>query len=112
MKKTSLFLSFALGLLATSASGCGRAHLSSQFAQSYTAWFTAQHVKSKTSTEESRKIIESLDAGEAGAVSKSYRKAVGRGEEGAGSGSRLLMIGTQRGGAGEGAYLPPPSVPQ
>lgn len=107
MKKTSLFLSFALGLLATSASGCGRAHLSSQFAQSYTAWFTAQHVKSKTSTEESRKIIESLDAGEAGAVSKSYRKAVGRGDD---SGvSRMLTIGTPR--AGGEAYIPPPSVP-
>jgi len=107
VKKTSLFLSFALGLLATSASGCGRAHLSSQFAQSYTAWFTAQHVKSKTSTEESRKIIESLDAGEAGAVSKSYRKAVGRGDD---SGvSRMLTIGTPR--AGGEAYIPPPSVP-
>jgi hypothetical protein len=108
VKKTKLsFLSLAFVLLGTSAAGCGRAHLSSQFAQSYTAWFTAQHVKSKTGTEESRKIIESLDAQEAGAVSKSYRKAVGRGDE---SGvSRMLTIGTPR--AGGEAYIPPPSVP-
>jgi hypothetical protein len=107
VKKTSLLLSLAFGLLATSAGACGRAHLSSQFAQSYTAWFTAQHVKSKTGAEESRKIIESLDAGEAASVSRSYRKAVGRGDE-AGV-SRMLTIGAPRGG-GE-AYIPPPSVP-
>lgn len=107
MKQMRLFLSLAVVLLATSAGACGRAHLSSQFAQSYTAWFTAQHVKSKTGTEEARKIIESLDAQEAGSVSKSYRKAVSRGDE-AGV-SRMLTIGTPRGG-GE-AYIPPPSVP-
>ena len=110
MKKTSLFLSFALGLLATSASGCGRAHLSSQFAQSYTAWFTAQHVKSKTSTEESRKIIESLDAPEAAGVSKNYRKARGSTDE-AGGGSRMLMVAPSRAAGGE-SYMPAPSVPQ
>jgi hypothetical protein len=101
------FLSLAFVLLATSVAGCGRAHLSSQFAQSYSAWFTAQHVKAKGNKEEARKIIESLDAQEAAAVSKSYRKAVARGEEG--NVSRMLTIGAPRGG-GE-AYIPPPSVP-
>lgn len=107
MKKTSFVLSLALGLLATSVVGCGRAHLSSSFAQSYTAWFSVQHVKAKASAEEARKIIESLDAPEAAAVSKSYRRAVGRGDE---SGvSRMLTIGAPR--AGGEAYVPPPSVP-
>ena len=106
------FLSLAFVVSATGLGACGRAHLSSNYAQSYTAWFTAQHVKSKPGSEaEAKKIIESLDAQEAGAVSKSYRKAVSRGDDGAATGSRLLMIGAQRGGA-EGGYLPPPSVPQ
>jgi hypothetical protein len=102
-----MFIASAMGLGA-----CGRQHLSSQFAQSYAAWFEIQHVKTKpASAEEARKIIESLDAQEAGAVSKSYRKGVARGEES--GGSRLLMIGAQRGGAaGEAAYMPAPSVPQ
>ena len=113
MQAKRWFLSLAFVVSATGLGACGRAHLSSNYAQSYTAWFTAQHVKAKPGSEaEARKIIESLDAQEAGAVSKSYRKAVSRGDEGAASGSRLLMIGSQRGGAGEGAYLPPPSVPQ
>jgi hypothetical protein len=109
VKKTkSPFLSLAFVLLATSAGACGRAHLSSSFAQAYTAWFNVQHVKSKAGAEDSRKIIESLDAQEAASVSKSYRKTVSRGgDEGV---SRMLTIGTPRGG-GEGAYIPPPSVP-
>jgi hypothetical protein len=113
MQAKRWFLSLAFVVSATGLGACGRAHLSSNYAQAYTAWFTAQHVKSKPGSEaEARKIIESLDAQEAGAVSKTYRKAVSRGEEQPGSGSRLLMIGTQRGGGAEGGYLPPPSVPQ
>ena len=112
MQAKRWFLSLAFVVSATGLGACGRAHLSSTYAQSYTAWFTAQHVKSKPGAEaEARKIIESLDAQEAAAVSKSYRKAVSRGDEGAASGSRLLMIGAQRGGAPDG-YVPPPSVPQ
>jgi len=107
------FLSLAFVVSATGLGACGRAHLSSNYAQSYTAWFTAQHVKSKPASEaEARKIIESLDAQEAASVSKSYRKAVARGDESGGTGSRLLMIGAQRGGGAEGGYIPPPSVPQ
>jgi hypothetical protein len=109
VKKTkSAFLSLAFVLLATSAGGCGRAHLSGQFAQAYSAWFTAQHVKSKGGAQEARKIIEALDAPEAAAVSKNYRKGVSRGSEEAGM-ARMLTIGAPRGG-GE-AYIPPPSVP-
>jgi hypothetical protein len=113
MQAKRWFLSLAFVVSATGLSACGRAHLSSNYAQAYSAWFTVQQVKSKPGNEaEARKIIESLDAQEAGAVSKSYRKAVSRGEDQAGAGSRLLMIGAQRGGAPEGAYLPPPSIPQ
>ena len=110
MKKTRLvWLSFVFVLSAASLGGCGRAHLSSYYGQSYAAWFNAQHVNKKgTNPEESRKVIESLDAAEAGAVSKSYRKAVSRGDE---NGSRLLMVGPRAGGAPE-TYIPPPSVPQ
>jgi hypothetical protein len=108
-KKTarSSFVSLAFVLLATSAGACGRSHLSSQFAQSYTAWFTAQHVRGRASPEETRRIIESLDSQEASAVSKNYRKGVSRGDE-AGV-SRMLTIGAPRAGGGE--YVPPPSVP-
>jgi hypothetical protein len=107
-KMSTWLLSLAFGALALSTSGCGRAHLSSQYAQSYTAWFTAQHVKSKANAEDQRRIIESLDAGEAGAVSKSYRKGVARGDDS--SVSRLLTIGAPRAGASD-VYVPPPSVP-
>ena len=109
MKKTRLsFLSLAFVLLGTSAGACGRAHLSSQYAQAYTAWFTAQHVKSKANADDQRRIIESLDAAEAGAVSKNYRKGVSRGDDS--GGSRLLTIGAPRAGGNE-VYVPPPSVP-
>lgn len=104
-----VLLSFALALPASWLSGCGRAHLSSNYAQSTSAWFAAQRVKSKSTPEEARRVIERLDAQEATAVSKSYRKTVSRGDD-SGAGSRLLMIGGQRSGGGE-AYMPPPSVP-
>jgi hypothetical protein len=101
-------LSLTFVVSAISAVGCGHAHLSSQYAQAYTSWFDAQHVKSKAAgTEASRSIIESLDAGEAAAVSKTYRRA--RGDD---TGvSRLLTIGAPRGGGGGEAYMPPASVP-
>ena len=47
----------------------------------------------------SRRIIEGLDAQEAGAVSKNYRKAVSKGDEE--GGSRMLMIGPRPGAAAE-----------
>jgi hypothetical protein len=110
VKKPSLLLSLTFVVSALSMGACGRAHLSSQYAQSYAAWFTMQHAKAKpANAEETRRIIESLDAVEAGSVSKSYRRGVARGEEN--GGSRLLMIGAQHGGGGEAAYMPAPSVP-
>jgi hypothetical protein len=113
VKKTRLWLSSLLAVMSASASllgGCSRAHLSSNYAQAYSAWFTAQRVSAKPANgEETRRIIESLDAGEAGAVSRNYRKGVSRGDE---SGvSRLLTIGAPRGAAAD-AYMPPASVPQ
>src|SRR5262249_23917701 len=51
---------------AWSLGGCGRAHLSSQYGQAYAAWFNVQHARSKAAPDDSRRVIESLDAGEAG----------------------------------------------
>ena len=109
MKKTRLSLTFAFVVSAMSLGGCGTAHLSSQYAASYAAWFTVQHAKAKPANpEEARRIIESLDAQEASSVSKSYRRAVSRGEEA----PRLLTVGTRSAGASGGeTYMPPPSVP-
>ena len=108
MKKTRLSLLVVFVLSATSLGACGQAHLSSQYAVAYAAWFNIQRVKTKPATaEEARRIIESLDAPEAASVSKSYRRAVSRGDDA----PRLLTIGA-RPGAGADAYMPPPSVPQ
>jgi hypothetical protein len=104
VKKTRLWsLSLMFIVSAISVGGCGRAHLSSQFAQAYVGWFSAQHVKAKPGTgAEAKRIIESLDAQEAAAVSKNYRKTVSRGgDEGV---SRLLTIGAPR--AGAESYMP------
>ena len=109
MKKTRLSLSFAFVVAAMSLSACGTAHLSSQYAVSYAAWFNVQHAKAKPANpEEARRIIESMDAQEASAVSKTYRKGVSRGEDA----PRLLTIGTRPGAAGGEGYMPPPSIPQ
>jgi hypothetical protein len=110
--KTRLWLlSMAFIGSAISVGACGRAHLSSNYGQSYTAWFTTQQVNKKPAhPEESRRIIESLDAQEAGAVSKTYRKGTSKGGDEASS--RMLMIGTTRPGGGGEGYMPPPSVPQ
>jgi hypothetical protein len=109
--KAKLLLSLAFIGAATSLAGCGRAHLSSNYGQSYTAWFATQTVNKKgTNPAESKRIIESLDAQEATAVSKTYRRGSSKsGDEG---GSRMLMIGTSRPGGGSEGYMPPPSVPQ
>lgn len=105
MKKTRLWLlSLMVIVPASSLGACGRAHLSSQYGQAYTAWFSSQHVKSKASPDDSRRIIESLDAGEAGAVSRNYRKGRGADEQQ----SRMLMIGAKT-GASPDSYMPPPS---
>ena len=104
MKKTRLWLlSLMVIVPASSLGACGRAHLSSQYGQAYTAWFVAQHARTKTPPEDSRRIIESLDAGEAGAVSRNYRKARGVDEQA----GRMLTIGTKAGGAD--SYMPPAS---
>ena len=104
MKKTRLWLlSLMVTVPAWSLGGCGRAHLSSQYGQAYSSWFVAQRVRSKASPDDSRRIIESLDAGEAGAVSRNYRKARGADEQQ----SRMLMIGSKSGAAE--SYMPPPS---
>lgn len=109
MKKTRLSLTFAFVVSAMSLGACGQAHLSSQYAMSYSAWFTAQRAKTKATPEEARRIVESMDAPEAAAVSKNYRKGVSRGEDA----PRLLTIGTRGAGAtGAETYMPPPSVPQ
>jgi hypothetical protein len=104
----------ALGLLGTSLlgfGGCSRAHLSSYYGKSYTAWFSAQYVHTPTATSDAaRRALTSLDAQEAAAISKNYRKTVG-GKDAAESQGQMVMIAQPRGGGME-AYTPPPSVPQ
>jgi hypothetical protein len=103
-----------LGLLAlafvaaTTLGACSRAHLSKNYGLSYVAWFSQQQVNAKPANAEgARRVVESLDAGEAAMVSRSYRKT--RGGDESGSGSRMLMVGPQR--VGGDVYIPPPSVP-
>jgi hypothetical protein len=99
----------ALAGFASLAGGCGRAHLSENYGQSYAAWFNAQHIQTPTATSEpARRALSSLDAQEAAAISKNYRKTVGGESQGQG---QMVMIGQSQSGRME-AYTPPPSVPQ
>jgi hypothetical protein len=102
----TLALVGAVGL----AGACGRAHLSENYGRSYAAWFGAQHIQSPTGTSEpARRALTGLDAQEAAAISKNYRKTVG-GQEGAPGQGQMVMIGQGPGGRTEG-YTPAPSVP-
>ena len=101
----------ALVLLGATAAagGCSRAHLSSYYGQSYAAWFGAQYVHTPTATSEpARRALTSLDAQEAAAISRNYRKTVG-GQEGGQQQGQMLMIGQTHGPAD--SFTPPPSVP-
>jgi hypothetical protein len=98
----------ALGVSALVGGGCGRAHLSSHYGESYSAWFTAQHVPARPQNDTARRSIETLDAQEAEMVSKSYRQKVGNGNEGASQGRQIMMVAPRPGAE---AYMPPPSVP-
>jgi hypothetical protein len=99
----------ALAGVSTVAGACDRAHLSSYYGQSYTAWFAMQHVRNEPAdSEATKRALSSLDAQEAASISKSYRRAVG-GQENQGQG-QMVMIGQTHGGGME-AYTPPPSVP-
>ena len=101
-----LTLAGALGLGA----GCARQHLSDDYGRSYAAWFTTQHIQTPTAASEpARRALSSLDAQEASAISKNYRKTVGGQEASAGQG-QMVMIGQTGAGRMEG-YTPPPSVP-
>ena len=109
MTQTRLGLLAMAFVAATTLGACSRAHLSKHYGQAYAAWFSQQQVNAKPANAEgARRVVESLDAGEAAMVSRSYRKARG-GDESGGAGSRMLMVGPQR-GAGD-VYIPPPSVP-
>jgi hypothetical protein len=89
------------------AGACTHAHLSPSYGRSYDAWFSAQHVReAPADSEPTKRALGSLDAQEAAAISKSYRRTTNK-EETPGQG-QMLMIGQSRGGE---AYLPPPSVP-
>jgi hypothetical protein len=103
----SLFAALALGALAA---GCAREHLSTNYAQAYSAWFSAQHVvRPNVNPEQAQRTLDSLDAQEAATISKGYRQII-RSDESPTSGGRLLMINPNRVG-GDTAYIPPPSVP-
>jgi len=100
----------ALALLGASA-GCNRAHLSSYYGKSYAAWFGAQYVHTPTATSDAaRRALTSLDAQEATAISKNYRKNVGGGQDQGQGQGQMVMIAQPRGGGME-AYTPPQSVP-
>ena len=99
-----------LGASVTSGAGCSRAHLSENYGKSYAAWFGAQYIHTPTTTSEpARRALTSLDAQEAAAISKNYRKTVG-GQEAAQGQGQMVMIAQPHGGGME-AYTPPPSVP-
>ena len=105
LKSTNRWLVLlALGCLSAFAGGCDRAHMSSYYGRSYAAWFGAQHVRAEPAASEvTKRALGSLDAQEAAAVSKNYRRTVGS-EAGQGQG-QMVMIGQARGGAAEG-YMP------
>ncbi len=106
--KRWLALLALLGLPAL-AGACDRSHLSSYYGRSYATWFAAQHVRSTPAdSEATKRALSSLDAQEAAAVSKNYRRAVGSDQQ-QGQG-QMVMIGQGRSGTAEG-YTPPPSVP-
>ena len=102
----------AIALLGLSglAGACDRTHLGSAYGQSFNAWFAMQHVRSEPAdSEPTRRALGSLDAQEAAAISKNYRRTVGGQSEGQGQG-QMVMIGQAHTGGGD-SYTPPPSVP-
>ena len=100
-----------LVLLGASGAACNRAHLSSYYGKSYAAWFGAQYVHTPTATSDAaRRALSSLDAQEAAAISRNYRKGVGGGQDSSQGQGQMVMIAQPRGGGME-AYTPPPSVP-
>jgi len=108
--RRGICLVLALAGAAGLGGGCARAHLSENYGQSYAAWFNAQHIQTPTATSEpARRALSSLDAQEASAISKSYRKTVG-GQDAAPGQGQMVMIGQAQNGRME-AYTPPPSVP-
>jgi hypothetical protein len=97
--------------LSSLAGACDRTHLGSAYGQSFNAWFAMQHVRSEPSdSEPTKRALGSLDAQEAAAISKNYRRTVGGQTEGQGQG-QMVMIGQSHSG-GMDSYTPPPSVPQ
>jgi hypothetical protein len=105
-----LMVGLALAGAATLGGACGRAHLSDNYGRSYAAWFNAQHIQTPTATSEpAKRALSSLDAQEAAAISKNYRKNVGGGEATQGQG-QMVMIG-QTSGPNQQGFTPPPSVP-
>ncbi len=106
----SRLILLALALAATlGGAACNRAHLSPYYGKSYNAWFASQHVRTEPAdSEPTRRALSSLDAQEAAAISKNYRRTVG-GQDSQSQG-QMVMIGQAHGGSSEG-YTPPPSVP-
>ncbi len=101
----------ALALIGSALFGgaCTHPHLSSNYGLSFNAWFTAQHVRHEPAdSEATRRALNSLDAQEATAVSKNYRKNTGSQGDATGQG-QMVMIGQTR--SGNDSYTPPPSVP-
>jgi hypothetical protein len=91
------------------AGACDRAHLSSYYGTSYATWFGIQQVQADgAQSEATKRALSNLDAQEAAAVSKNYRRNVGS-EGGQGQG-QMVMIGQAHPAGAEG-YMPAASVP-
>jgi hypothetical protein len=104
-----LALLAAAGFAVFAGASCDRSHLSSYYGKSYAAWFNAQHIRTEPAqSEATKRALSSLDAQEAAAVSKNYRRVVGA-DTGQGQG-QMVMIG-QRGGGPEGYTPATASVP-
>jgi hypothetical protein len=100
----------ALAGLGSLGGACDRAHMTSYYGRSFNDWFAMQHVRSEPADSEStRRSLSSLDAQEAAAISKNYRRNVSGAAQSEGQG-QMLMIGQASHGSEQ--YTPPPSVPQ
>jgi hypothetical protein len=107
--RNSCLALLALAAASLLAGACDRAHLSSYYGRSYAAWFGAQQVHAEPAdSEPTKRALTSLDAQEAAAISKNYRKTVGS-DTGQGQG-QMVMIGQTHAAGAEG-YMPAASVP-
>jgi hypothetical protein len=109
-RRFPVWLLAAVISIAAAGSSCTHAHMSPNYGQSYSAWFAAQHVRQEPAdSAATKRALGNLDAQEAAAISKSFRRTTGAADANANGQGQMVMMGTNR--APAEAYLPPPSVP-